>query len=207
MTTMNNEDTADQSVHEPLISLEDIRGAVARGWCHPANEHKAMDLPLALAIADEVYVALYAAQQPAPRMAQTTEGRYHDFTLAEAMEIAKRNDPGARVPSASRTFIAEIVRLRKALLYTADPMREAIAAEREREAIAAERERDYLRWRMREIIPLFEEARDALCAISLVAATAYHVDLSLGARMDAAGTRTREEFDAMHTAAEKEQPQ
>ena len=115
-------------------------------------------------------------------------------------------------------------------LYTADQMREAIAAERERShellqaadhiragleaklaALRAavdesERERDYLRWRMREIIPLFEEARDALCAISLVAATAYSVDLSLGSRMDAAGTRTREEFDAMLTAAEKEQP-
>ena len=67
-------------------------------------------------------------------MAQTTEGRYHDFTLAEAMEIAKRNDPGARVPSASRTFIAEIVRLRKALLYTADQMRAAVDAEREANA-------------------------------------------------------------------------
>ena len=88
-------------------------------------------------------------------------------------------------------------------LYTADQMRDAVAAERE----DSERERDYLLWRMREIIPLFEEARDALCAISLVAATAYRVDLSLGARMDAAGTRTREEFDAMHTAADKEQPQ
>ena len=81
-----------------------------------------------------------------------------------------------------------------------------VNADQMREAIAAERERDYLRWRMREIIPLFEEARDALCAISLVAATAYRVDLSLGSRMDAAGTRTREEFDAMLTAAEKEQP-
>ena len=67
-------------------------------------------------------------------MAQTTEGRYHDFTLAEAMEIAKRNDPGARVPSTSRTFIAEIVRLRKALLYTADQMRAAVDAEREANA-------------------------------------------------------------------------
>ena len=41
------------------------------------------------------------------------EGRYHDFTLAEAMEIAKRNDPGEKVPSVSRTLIAEIENLRK----------------------------------------------------------------------------------------------
>ena len=60
MTTMNNGDPADPSVHEPLISLAEIRGAVARGWCHPANEHKEMDSTLALAIADEVHAALSA---------------------------------------------------------------------------------------------------------------------------------------------------
>lgn len=37
-----------------IVSREDIRGAVARGWCHPENEHKVMDSDLALAIADEV---------------------------------------------------------------------------------------------------------------------------------------------------------
>ena len=40
------------------------------------------------------------------------EGRYNEFTLAEALEIAKRNDPGEKVPSVSRTLIAEIERLR-----------------------------------------------------------------------------------------------
>ena len=39
------------------------------------------------------------------------EGRYNEFTLAEALEIAKRNDPGEKVPSVSRTLIAEINRL------------------------------------------------------------------------------------------------
>ena len=94
------------------------------------------------------------------------------------------------------------------LLQAADHIRAGLEAKLAALSAALaekERERDYLRWRMREIIPLFEEARDALCAISLVAATAYRVDLSLGSRMDAAGTRTREEFDAM-LAAEKEQP-
>lgn len=33
---------------------EDIIGAVARGWCHPKNEKKTMDVDLALAISDEV---------------------------------------------------------------------------------------------------------------------------------------------------------
>lgn len=41
------------------------------------------------------------------------EGRYHDYTLAEALEIARRNDPGDEVPSVSRTLIAEIETLRK----------------------------------------------------------------------------------------------
>jgi hypothetical protein len=39
-------------------------------------------------------------------------GRFQEFTLDEAIEIAKRNDPGEKVPSVSRTLIAEIVRLR-----------------------------------------------------------------------------------------------
>lgn len=41
--------------------LSEIRGAVARGWCAPANSHKVMDTDLALAIADEIYTA-YAAR-------------------------------------------------------------------------------------------------------------------------------------------------
>lgn len=41
-----------------------------------------------------------------------TGGRFHEFTLAEALEIAKRNDPGEGVPSVSRTLIAEVERLR-----------------------------------------------------------------------------------------------
>lgn len=45
---------ADDGLPEPLISRNDIRGAVARGWCHPDNARKEMDAALALAIADEV---------------------------------------------------------------------------------------------------------------------------------------------------------
>jgi len=33
---------------------EEIRGAVARGWCHPKNASKVMDSDLALAISEEV---------------------------------------------------------------------------------------------------------------------------------------------------------
>lgn len=61
----------------------------------------------------------------------------------------------------------------------------------------------YYKWRLTEIMPLFEEARDALPAITLPSAKLHHIDLSLGVRMDAAGTRTREEFDAAIDAARK----
>ena len=36
------------------MTQEEIRGAVARGWCHDKNAHKIMDSDLALAISDEV---------------------------------------------------------------------------------------------------------------------------------------------------------
>lgn len=41
-------------------AIEEIRGAVARGWCTPENSHKVMDATLALAIADSVCAALQA---------------------------------------------------------------------------------------------------------------------------------------------------
>ena len=34
--------------------LEEIRGAVGRGWCHPKNKHKTMDIDLAEAITIEL---------------------------------------------------------------------------------------------------------------------------------------------------------
>jgi hypothetical protein len=39
-------------------TTREIREAVARGWCHPANEHKVMDVDLAEAIIAEVEKAL-----------------------------------------------------------------------------------------------------------------------------------------------------
>jgi len=37
-----------------LLGLEEIAGAVARGWCHPVNENKEMDVDLAACITTEV---------------------------------------------------------------------------------------------------------------------------------------------------------
>lgn len=64
----------------------------------------------------------------------------------------------------------------------------------------AERDAAYLKWRLTAIIPLFQEARDALCAIPLANAKLRGLDLSLGDRMDAAGTATRADFDALMAA-------
>lgn len=40
------------------MTLQQIREAVARGWCHPVNEKKVMDVDLAEAISQEVYKEL-----------------------------------------------------------------------------------------------------------------------------------------------------
>jgi hypothetical protein len=48
--------------------MAEIRGAVARGWCHPANSSKVMDIDLAEAISQEVYKLIerhYRAAQTA----------------------------------------------------------------------------------------------------------------------------------------------
>ena len=67
----------------------------------------------------------------------------------------------------------------------------------ERALARAEGDAAYCKWRLNEIIPLFEEARDALTSISLASAKLHNLRLDLGDRMDRAGTRTREEFDAL----------
>jgi len=58
----------------------------------------------------------------------------------------------------------------------------------------------YYKWRLSEILPLFQEARDALPAISQTSARLHNLSLTLGDRMDVAGTRTRKEFDALRAA-------
>jgi hypothetical protein len=54
----------------------------------------------------------------------------------------------------------------------------------------------YYKWKLKAIIPLFEEARDALPAISQVALRLYNLSPDLADRMDRAGTSTRADFDA-----------
>jgi hypothetical protein len=54
----------------------------------------------------------------------------------------------------------------------------------------------YYKWRLDEIIPIFEEARDALPAISEAARKLHGIDSALADRMDKAGYRTREEYRA-----------
>jgi hypothetical protein len=41
------------------MTREDIMGAVARGWCAPANVSKKMDSDLALAISEEIWNLLH----------------------------------------------------------------------------------------------------------------------------------------------------
>lgn len=73
---------------------------------------------------------------------------------------------------------------------------ESAVADLRLECEGLRKDADYYKWRLKEIIPLFEKARDALPAISLVNAKLHGLDLSLGDKMDAAGTKPRADFDA-----------
>ena len=44
--------------------MEEIQGAVARGWCSPRNEKKVMDVDLATAISMEVMKLFIANKEP-----------------------------------------------------------------------------------------------------------------------------------------------
>lgn len=61
---------------------------------------------------------------------------------------------------------------------------------------ALRKDAEYYKWRLTAIIPLFQEARDALTAIPFASAKLRGLDLTLADRMDAAGTATRADFDA-----------
>lgn len=45
------------------MSKKEIMQAVARGWCHPENENKIMDVTLALAITEEILAISPKLQQ------------------------------------------------------------------------------------------------------------------------------------------------
>lgn len=67
-------------------------------------------------------------------------------------------------------------------------------------ALEAEREREAMKRRLDAMLPLFQEARDALPAIPLTAAKLHGIDLTLADRMDGVGIperwKAREERDA-----------
>ena len=53
-----------QPIHTPVpLTLAELRGAVARGWCHFKNQHKEMDTDLGEAIVAEVWLALTSDQR------------------------------------------------------------------------------------------------------------------------------------------------
>jgi len=55
-------------------------------------------------------------------------------------------------------------------------------------------ERDYLRWKLEQVMPLFQEARDALPAIQVHQARIHNISLSLADRMDVAGTAMMKDY-------------
>lgn len=79
------------------IEMEEIRGAVARGWCHDKNSAKVMDSDLALAISDEVN-KLFVEHTRNSEEALTKIGNYcaaHDDVI-DASWVAKVIDEARR---------------------------------------------------------------------------------------------------------------
>lgn len=59
-------------------------------------------------------------------------------------------------------------------------------------------ENAYLTWKLEQILPVFQEARDALPAISQTSARLRGISLSLADRMDGAGTANYETYRALY---------
>ena len=76
-------------------------------------------------------------------------------------------------------------------------------AQAKEQLAAKEDDADYYKWRLEEIIPLFQEARDALPAITVKGVKLRNISFSLADRMDVAGTREREEFDELRRIAQE----
>ena len=55
------------------MKVQEIAGAVARGWCHPKTQHLVMDTDLAWAIVEEVQTALLADREAYLGCATTAE--------------------------------------------------------------------------------------------------------------------------------------
>lgn len=73
---------------DPAELIEQVRGAVARGWCHPKNGHKEMDADLANAIVEQV-MQLAALAPPATALsAEVARNRIKErFTDEEGDKI------------------------------------------------------------------------------------------------------------------------
>jgi hypothetical protein len=68
-------------------------------------------------------------------------------------------------------------------------------AEKQGEYETLKKDAERMEYKLKLVMPLFEEARDALCAIPLASAKLHSVRLDLADRMDFAGTITKAEID------------
>ena len=47
---------------------------------------------------------------------------------------------------------------------------------------------EFYKWKLNKVMPLFQEARDALCALTVTQVRLHNISPSLADRMDSAGT-------------------
>ena len=79
----------EQAEKQEPVAWEDVLGAIARGWAHPENARKPMDVQLAVAIAKEIqdmYTTPPAAQ-PAPVQVSPTD--FVDMVMDKEDAIGK----------------------------------------------------------------------------------------------------------------------
>jgi len=78
------------------MNMEEIRGAVARGWCDPKNSHKEMDTDLAEAISREVHKLFIADQEPYLGCATTKQIATELLARMETAELVGEKWPKYR---------------------------------------------------------------------------------------------------------------
>jgi hypothetical protein len=70
------------------VAWEDVLGAIARGWAHPENARKPMDVQLAVAIAKEIQ-DMYTTPPAQPAPVQVSPTDFVDMVLDKEDAIGK----------------------------------------------------------------------------------------------------------------------
>ena len=82
--------TANKAERQEPVAWEDVLGAIARGWAHPENARKPMDVELAVAIAKEIQDMYTAPPQQCPRCGKADPAEVHTCTPQEPVLVVEK---------------------------------------------------------------------------------------------------------------------